>query len=167
MEPPFELPSPRSRGLRAASLAATALFLSVAAFGYLQPGLPVRTRWALTTLPLLTLLAATLWTVRGYALEPGVLRVRRLLWDTSIPLDGLESARWEPEATRGSLHLFGNGGLFSHHGWFWNRRLGRYRLYATDPERAVVLRFARRTIVVSPGKPAAFVCALHGCGATP
>ena len=58
------------------------------------------------------------------------------------------------------LRLFGNGGLFSYHGWFWNRRLGRYRLYATDPERAVVLRFARRTIVVSPGEPAAFVRAL-------
>lgn len=167
MEPPFELPSPWSRGLLATSLAATAVFLSVAAFGSLQPGLPMGARGALTTLPLLILLAAALWTVRGYVLEPGVLRVRRLLWDTSIPLDELESARWEPEATRGSLRLFGNGGLFSYHGWFWNRRLGRYRLYATDPERAVVLRFARRTIVVSPGEPAAFVRALHGCGATP
>ncbi len=162
MEPQFEFSAPWSRGLLATSLAATALFFGVAAFGYRQPGLPGWARWALTVLPLLTLIGAALGTVRGYVLEPGLLRVRRLLWDTCIPLDGLESARWEPGATRGSLRLFGNGGLFAYHGWFWNRRLGRYRLFATDPHRAVVLRFARRTIVVSPGEPAAFVRALHG-----
>lgn len=167
MEPPFEFTSPWSRGLLATSLAASALFFGVAAFGYLQPGLPVWARWTLATLPLLILLGATLWTVRGYVLEPGVLRVRRLFWGTCIPLDGLESARWEPEATRRSLRLLGNGGLFSYHGWFWNRRLGRCRLYATDPERTVVLRFARRTIVVSPGEPAAFVRTLHDLSAAP
>jgi hypothetical protein len=167
MQPPFEFSAPWSRGLLATSLAATALFFGVAAFGYLQPGLPAWARWTLTTLPLLTLVGAALWTVRGYVLEPGVLRVRRLLWDTCLPLDGLESARWDPEATRGSLRLFGNGGLYSYHGWFWNRRLGRYRLYATDPKRAVVLRFARRTIVVSPGEPADFVRALPTRRAAP
>lgn len=167
MEPPFEFPSPWIRGLLATALAASALFFGVAAFGYLQPGRPVGACWALTTLPLLILLGATLWTVRGYVLEPGVLRVRRLFWDTCILLDGLESARWEPEATRRPLRLLGNGGLFSYHGWFWDRLLGRYRLYATDPERTVVLRFARRTIVVSPGEPAAFVRTLHDLSAAP
>jgi hypothetical protein len=42
---------------------------------------------------------------------------------------------------QGSLRLFGNGGLFAISGWFWNRRIGRFRAYATDPERAVLLRY--------------------------
>jgi len=53
-----------------------------------------------------------------------------------------------PEGMRGSLRLLGNGGLFAICGWFWNRRIGRYRAYATDPERAVLLRYRDGTKVV-------------------
>jgi hypothetical protein len=58
---------------------------------------------------------------------------------------------------RGSLRLLGNGGLFSFSGEFWNRRLGRYRALATDPSRAVVLRYPGRTIVITPHDPQQFI----------
>ena len=45
-------------------------------------------------------------------------------------------------------------------GCFWNRKLGRYRAYVTDPKRAVVLRFDDRVVVVSPDCPAEFVAAV-------
>jgi len=61
---------------------------------------------------------------------------------------------------KGSLRLFGNGGLFSSSGLFWNRRLGRYRAFATDPGNAVVLEFPDRTLVVTPESPSGFLAAL-------
>ena len=49
------------------------------------------------------------------------------------------------------MRLFGNGGLFGITGWFWNRRFGRFRAYATDPGRVVLLRYRDgRKIVVTP-----------------
>ena len=58
----------------------------------------------------------------------------------------------------GSLDTtFGNGGLFSITGRFWNRKLGRYRALATDPSRAIVLRYPKRTIVITPHDPQHFI----------
>ena len=42
-------------------------------------------------------------------------------------------------------------------GFFRNRTLGRYRAYATDPGRAVVLVLGGRTVVVTPGEPRIFL----------
>ena len=54
-----------------------------------------------------------------------------------------------------------HGGLgdqpFSFSGEFWNRRLGRFRALATDPQRAVVLRYSRRTVVITPHDPQQFI----------
>ena len=58
---------------------------------------------------------------------------------------------------RGSLRLFGNGGIFSITGLFRNRALGNYRAFVTDLKRTVVLRFPERIIVVSPECPEKFV----------
>ena len=58
---------------------------------------------------------------------------------------------------RGSVRVFGNGGLFSITGRFWNRKLGWYRAYATDPSRAVVLRYPKRTVVITPHDPQHFI----------
>lgn len=152
--------APWSGSLWATSLAATVLFLGVTAFGCVWPGLPQPARLALAVLPPLMLVVGALGAVRGYVLDPGTLRVRRLLWDTRIPLEGLRSCRWEPEAVRLAWRLFGNGGLYAYCGLFWNRRLGRFRMYATDLNRTVVLRFDRRVVVISPDRPDEFVRAL-------
>jgi hypothetical protein len=101
--------------------------------------------------PLLVLLGALPFMVRGYIVTDRQIEVRRLGWSTILPLAGLMAVTGEPEGLRGSLRLFGNGGLFAISGWFWNRRIGRYRAYATDPERAVLLRYRNgRKIVLTP-----------------
>jgi len=56
--------------------------------------------------------------------------------------------------------MLGNGGLFSFSGLFYSRRLGRYRLFATDPKRLVVMIMPRRTVVISPADPEAFLRAI-------
>jgi hypothetical protein len=120
-------------------------------------GVPGWMTWMLWGLPLGVLGGTALFCVRGYALSPGELRVKRLFWDTRISLHGLREAVFDPEATRRSIRLMGNGGLFAFTGWFRNTRLGRYRAFLTDPKRTVVLRFPGRTIVVSPHDPEGFI----------
>jgi hypothetical protein len=60
-----------------------------------------------------------------------------------------------------ALRLFGNGGLFSISGLFWNRSLGRFRAFANDPVRAIVLVLSDRKIVVTPEHQDAFLSDLR------
>jgi hypothetical protein len=100
---------------------------------------------------------ALLLTVRGYTLEGSHLRVKRLLWSTELSLSGLKSVEFDPEAVKGSLRLFGNGGFFSFSGIFRNKTLGNYRAWATNHNNAVILRFDAKTWVVTPEDPERFV----------
>ena len=108
-------------------------------------------------LPVAILAGGALFIVRGYAIAPDGLLIRRLLWTTRLPLAGIESARHDPQAMRGSLRLFANGGLYSFSGWFRSRSLGTYRAFVTDPSRAIVLRVSGKHVLVSPGEPARFL----------
>ncbi|MCL4801272.1 MAG: PH domain-containing protein [Burkholderiales bacterium] len=104
---------------------------------------------------------ASLFMIRGYRLDAAGLHVERLLWADRIALDGLRGAWADHQATARSLRLFGNSGFFCIAGLFSNRKLGRYRAFATDPQRAVVLDLAPRKIVVTPDDPWAFLDALR------
>jgi hypothetical protein len=107
--------------------------------------------------PPLIALIALLSIVSGYELGPAELRVRRLLWSTRVPLDGISRAWHDPEAMKRSLRVFGNGGLYSVTGVYQNRLLGRYRAFVTDPRRSVVLGLPDRIVVVSPADPGPFL----------
>jgi hypothetical protein len=113
-------------------------------------------RWPVAALVLMLPVAA-LFVIRSYAIEVNALLIQRLLWATRLPLAGLQSAELLPGVMRGSLRLFGNGGMFSITGLYRNRALGNYRAFVTDPAKTVVLRFPKRTVVVSPANPEQFV----------
>lgn len=100
---------------------------------------------------------AALFLIRGYRLDGDGLHVERLLWADRIPLTALRRAWPNPEAMSRSLRLFGNSGFFCIAGLFSNRTLGRYRAFATDPRRAVVLQIGERTVVVTPDEPLRFL----------
>jgi hypothetical protein len=110
-------------------------------------------RWLVLLLPL----AVVPGTIRSYTIEPGAVVIQRLLWNTRLPLAGLISAAAQPDAMRRSLRLCGNGGMFSFTGWYRNPALGNYRAFVTDLNSTVVLKFATRTVVVSPERPEEFV----------
>jgi hypothetical protein len=114
--------------------------------------------------PLAVVFGSALFTIRGYTVLPDAILVHRLLWATRLPRGGLAAATFDPEAMRWSLRAFGNGGLFSFSGFYWNRRLGAYRVFVTDPRRAVVLRYSNRTVVVSPSYPVDFANELGAAG---
>ena len=103
--------------------------------------------------PLIVLAGASAFTVRGYELDRQGLHVKRLIWTTHVPLDSLQSVEVDPEAMKGSLRLFGNGGLFAFSGLFRNKKLGNFRAFATDPKRSVVLDLGQRKVVVTPDRP--------------
>lgn len=59
-------------------------------------------RWTLL-LPLVLVPGAALFTIRGYTIAPDALVVRRLLWNTRLPLADLQSACAQPDAMRQSI----------------------------------------------------------------
>jgi len=115
--------------------------------------------WSLgmIVVPLLILTVSAFFLIRGYVLTPDALLVQRLGWDSKIDLSGLISADADPQAMAKSIRTFGNGGMFCFAGAFHNKRLGSYRAFATDQKSAVVLRFDKRVIVVTPENPEYFV----------
>src|SRR5262249_58403306 len=112
------------------------------------PGLAHSVAPAVALVPLTVLLVALLFVVAGYEIDGTALRVRRLLWSTTVELEGLTRAWEDLNVIRGSVRVFGNGGLYSFSGIFWSRRLGRYRFFATDFNRCVVLVTRTRTVAV-------------------
>lgn len=113
-------------------------------------------RAAVLLLPLI-FLGAALFIIRDYTIAPRELLIRRLLWTTRVSLADLQTAEFQPKVMRGSLRLCGNGGMLSITGWYRNRTLGNYRAFVTELNNTVVLRFPKRTIVISPENPERFV----------
>jgi hypothetical protein len=107
---------------------------------------------------MLVVALAALFSVRGYTLDGDSLTVRRLGWSTRLPLGELRKVSGDSEAFQRSLRLFGVPGVFSWSGVFWSRQLGRFRAYATDPARAVVLEFAKGKVVITPDDPQLLLC---------
>lgn len=98
-----------------------------------------------------------LFSVRGYRLDGNNLIVCRPGWRTRLPLQDVQSVSHQPEATKGSIRIFGNGGLFGFIGLFRSQKLGRYRAFATDLTHSVVIRMPVKTIVITPDDPDRFV----------
>lgn len=151
-------PAPWGVSLKAISGVTTLLLIGVAVIGLLTGP---RGNWiwilSMVVIPLSILLITALFTVRGYALTPDALIVKRLVWNTEIPLQGLQTIEADSNAMEGSIKTIGNGGLFSFSGSFRNKRLGSYRALATDMRRCVVLKFEQQVIVITPDKPQAFI----------
>ncbi len=120
------------------------------------PGMVLLAQW---TLPVIVLCCLP-FMIRGYAITEDAILIRRLFWTTRLDRAGLKSAEAIPKAMNKSLRTCGNGGGFSFTGWYWNKSLGFYRAFVTDLNRTVVLRFEKRTVVVSPDEPEEFVAEL-------
>ena len=108
-------------------------------------------------MPLAILIISSFFIIRGYVLTDNTLLIQRLGWNSKLDLSGLLSAVIDPTATTKSVRTFGNGGMFCFAGLFYNKKLGSFRAFATDPKKSVILRFINHTIVVTPDEPEKFV----------
>jgi hypothetical protein len=90
----------------------------------------------------------------GYAVGSGDLAVlRRGARPLLFPLGSLLAAR--PTAMPRSLRVLGSGGMFGWWGRFANRDWGRFKAYATDRRRGVLLEWPGFKLFVSPEDPEA------------
>lgn len=94
--------------------------------------------------------------VQGYRLTEHELQVLRRNRQNRFALDGLQGVDVDPKAMAWSIKIFGNDGLGAITGRFRNRKLGAYQAFVTDLDRAVVLRWPGRCLVVSPDRPEEF-----------
>ncbi|PPS43990.1 PH domain-containing protein [Chroococcidiopsis sp. TS-821] len=111
---------------------------------------------AMVIIPVAILLTSLFFSIRGYVITDNTLYIQRLGWNTKVDLQNLITAEVDPQAMRNSIRKWGNGGLFSFSGKFYNRRLGNYEAYATDLSKAVILKLRDRTVVVTPDDPEKF-----------
>jgi PH (Pleckstrin Homology) domain-containing protein len=154
----LEFRAPWSRSLKMASRIAVFILLGIVVAGIvLMPARMPLIRVFMVAVPAGFLVSALFFMVSGYSLTATALEVERPLWTATFALADLVSVAGDSDALQGSLRLFGNGGLFSFTGIFWNRRLGLFHAYATDPGRAVVLKFRKRTIVITPDDTQRFI----------
>ena len=116
----------------------------------------------LPSIVIMAIFAGTgLFVVRGFELGDNRLFIRRSFWRTPVDLTRLQSATADPEACKGALKTLGNGGLFAMSGWFWSRKLGKFRAFVTAPVNSVILKLDDRTIVISPENPRSFVAEMN------
>jgi hypothetical protein len=149
--------APWGRALRWSSAFLVVLAVAYSVGMSFLPGVP---SWIPWLLPLIVL-GCLPFAVRGYAITGDAILIRRLLWTTRLERSGLTSAEARTRAMSGSLRTCGNGGGFSFTGWYWSKALGAYRAFVTDFDRTVVLRFGKRTVVVSPDEPEDFAAELQ------
>ncbi|MCW5552404.1 MAG: hypothetical protein KIS67_09565 [Verrucomicrobiae bacterium] len=150
--------APWSRGVKFATSAAGLLLVGLSVI--LPLTIPRAAIWAAFLGPgimLVTFSLVALFCVRGYTLRHRELLIQRSFWQTRLSLKELQRAYVEPAAMKKTIRSCGNGGFMAYTGWFYNKRLGHYRAFVTDPARSVVLEFAKRKVVVSPDDPDAFV----------
>ncbi|HEY8568987.1 PH domain-containing protein [Microbulbifer sp.] len=161
--PSIEFSAPWSRQLTFITLLTSVILLGISTILWLKApqNPPLMYQLSIWMCPGVLVLSA-LFAVRGYRVQGHNLWVLRPGWKTRIVLNGLTSARFEPDATKGSIRLFGNGGFFAFSGLFRNQRLGRYRAFATDMSHTVVIQLPARTLVVTPDKPEQFLETLSG-----
>jgi hypothetical protein len=154
----IEFQAPWGRAVRSATLLALVILALPLLFTIFAPTKPpLLVVILLIAAPPLLVAPTYAGRVRGYTLTEDAIIVRRGMWNTRLPLAGLRSVAGDVDALRGSVRVFGNGGLFSITGRYWNRKLGWYRAFATDPSRAVILRYDDRRIVITPHDPQQFI----------
>jgi len=149
--------APWGKTLTIISVLVTLLCVSAAFLPLIVPSSTLR---LLLWLPVLMIPACALFIARSYTITPDAILIHRPFRDTRLPLAGLESATSKPNAMRGSIRTFGNGGFYSITGWYWSKSLRSYRAFVTDLNKTVILRYHDRTVIVSPDDPDGFVSEL-------
>jgi hypothetical protein len=99
--------------------------------------------------------------VRAFRLVGAELIVDRRFHKPRFALAGLESIELDRAAMEGARKQVGNDGLGAIAGRFRSKKLGAFRVYLTNPQNAVVLRWPGQTLVVSPDRSFEFIEAVR------
>jgi hypothetical protein len=101
------------------------------------------------------LIIPLLWAPQRYLVKDNIVMVRRRIGDAKICVSR-EPERWK--WTWWGLRLFGSGGLYGYFGYFYMKRIGRVRMYATNRHNMVLLIDEKgEKMLVSPNEPDRFI----------
>ncbi len=99
---------------------------------------------------------------RGYEISESAITVKRLIGDVRVPLENLRAVRRvTQDDLRGTVRLWGSGGLFGYYGLFRTSKLGRCTWYATNRKNLIVAIGASKTTVFSPDDVDGFLKAIR------
>jgi hypothetical protein len=154
---PIEFQAPAATRMKNSTRIACVLFALSMLVGILTPSLAVEFRAILIGLPVFFLLISFPFSIKGYSLSQDGIVIRRLAGNVQLPLESLAAVEGKAEMFDQSFRLAANRGLFVYSGWFWNSEYKLFRAFVSDPSRAVVLKYADRTVVISPHDPQAFI----------
>lgn len=152
--------APWGSSLKWISALATLLLIALSTLLPVPPDMQVAW-WTVRLFAPALILGSALFTVRSYEIRDGVLWVQRLLWKTRIPIGSLNAVEFRPGRFGWAIRLFGNGGLYSFSGWYYQKPL-LFRALATRISDAVILKFSdRHPVVVTPNEPEEFAKAIR------
>lgn len=110
---------------------------------------------------LLVLAVSYYFSIRSYIVTADKIEIRRPFDSLSYDISRVSSAqRIDKKDLRFVIRTFGIGGLFSHTGEYWNKKLGNMTWYVTRTDTAIMLTMGHRKLVVSPDEPEQFIAAL-------
>jgi hypothetical protein len=136
----FRTPMRLDRINRVLTVVVCAIVVAALAALLKAPGLGAA-RAVLIAFPLVVLALAWAMSPSALVVEAGELRVERRAWrPLRVPLASIADASLLDGIGRNSIRVFGVGGFFGSYGLFWNKVLGRFRLYATRTGQAIVVR---------------------------
>ena len=154
----IEFRAPWAKSLKISTILGALITLALVIFvAIFIPRMTDTIRIGVASVPLLILVLAASGMVRGYTITQDEIVIKRLARPIKLSLSTLQAVEGHADAINDSLPLFANKGFCVYWGWYWNRSLGMLRVYATDPSRAVVLRYPHRRIVITPHDPQQFI----------
>ncbi|MEM7802978.1 MAG: PH domain-containing protein, partial [Chloroflexota bacterium] len=133
------------------------LIFPLFAWWYTPSSEPLSLRLILLLIPPILLGATYLFKVEWYGLDEEKITVKRVIGKVELKLSEIDKIEVQPFATNRSLRVAGNGGLFGFNGWFRSQHLGLYRAFVTHSAKTIIIYMGERKVVISPGKPKAFV----------
>lgn len=120
---------------------------------------PLPEKILVVSLIFLIIVLCYLYSIKGYSIDHHSIHIYRPIGTKSYKLDQFTEIITGLSHIKKSLtlRLWGNGGLFSITGLFWNKKLGKFKAYLSDPSKCIILIGATQKIAISPDPPEEFV----------
>jgi len=146
--------APWSLSVRLITVLCSVILIGISlSFWIIQPTMEAR---PIAIVLILIFVAAYAFSINGFVLTNDSLYVLRPFFKTRIKLQvPLQIEKADKDIMR-SIRVFGNGGFFAVSGWFWNRKLGRFRVFVTntDIENLFLIKMSNgSSVLISPEKP--------------
>jgi hypothetical protein len=105
-------------------------------------------QWGIAGVLIASVLWVTTWTPISLSLRGDQLVMKQLIGRITIPVDTIENIQpIDSTWLKGSIRLFGSGGLFGFLGRFRNATLGRYTMYVTAQKNLLLIQNPEKTFV--------------------